>query len=406
MSKAKSYVVISDTQTPFEDKKAMKAVVNFIGEYQPDEVVHIGDVVDFPQPSRWNKGTREEFEGSVFADAEYTIKNLIQPLREVYSGDIGFLEGNHDLRPRSYLDKYAPALSTSGAFNFETLLEFDNYEIRKLPSFYKFAPNWVMTHGHLGGISLSRIAGNTALNAAKKLGVSVIMGHCFDQETEILTPEGWVRHESLTTDSVVLTKNKETGALEWNKVNEVFRYTHFTELVHIKAQGLDLALTGGHGMLYHAPRDAFGAVQWKEATAEELYGEEIAVPTLDTSAPYVCVSKANWSRQPYSGVVWCVSVDNGTLVVRRNGKTAITQNTHRLGLGSHSVGYGGTVSQTLTGMEVGNLMDMKQAGYLKGAAGNWQQGFGLVHVDGKHVQATPIQISGKKFVVDGVTYNV
>lgn len=254
---SKSYVVISDTQCPYEDKKAMSAVIRFIGEYQPDEVVHIGDVVDYPQPSRWTKGTRQEFEGSVFKDSEYTIKNLIQPLREVFGGDIGFLEGNHDLRARSYLSKYAPALSETSAFNMETLLEFENYEIRKLPDFYKFADNWLFTHGHLGGISLSRIAGNTALNAAKKLGASVIMGH-----------------------------------------------------------------------------------------------------------------------------------------------------THRLGIGSHSVGYGGTISQTLTGMEVGNLMDMRQAGYLKGAAGNWQQGFGLVHVDGKHVQATPIRISGRKFVVDGVTYNV
>lgn len=254
---SKSYVVISDTQTPYEDKKAMAAVVNFIGKYHPDEVVHIGDVVDFPQPSRWNKDTRGEFEGSVFKDAEYTIRNLIAPLREVYGGDIGFLEGNHDLRPREYLAKYAPALSESHAFDMDTLLEYDNYEIRKLPHFYNFAPGWLMTHGHLGGIRLTQNAGSTALNAAKKLGHSIIMGH-----------------------------------------------------------------------------------------------------------------------------------------------------THRLGVGSYSTGYGGTVSQTLTGMEVGNLMDMKAAGYLKGAAGNWQQGFGLVHVDGKHVQATPIRISGRKFVVDGVTYNV
>lgn len=254
---SKSYVVISDTQCPFEDKKAMAAVIRFIGDYQPDEVVHIGDVVDFPQPSRWTKGTRDEFEGSIFKDSEYTVKNLVQPLREVYDGDIGFLEGNHDLRARTYLDKYAPALSGTKAFHMETLLEYEEHEIRKLPDFYKFAPGWVFTHGHLGGISLSRIAGNTALNAAKKLGVSVVMGH-----------------------------------------------------------------------------------------------------------------------------------------------------THRLGTGAHSTGYGGVINSTLTGMEVGNLMNMKDAGYLKGAAGNWQQGFGVVHVDGNHVQATPVRISGRKFSVDGVSYAV
>lgn len=252
----KSYVVISDTQVPYEDKKAMAAVIKFIGEYQPDEVIHIGDVVDYPQPSRWTKGTKGEFEGSVFKDSEYAIRNLIQPLRAVYDGDIGFLEGNHDLRPREYLSKYAPALGQSHAFDMDVLLEYDNYEIRKLPAFYNFAPGWVATHGHLGGIRLAQVAGNTALNAAKKLGVSVVMGH-----------------------------------------------------------------------------------------------------------------------------------------------------THRLGIGSYTLGYGGN-GVTVTGLEVGNLMDMKQAQYLKGGTANWQQGFGIIQVDGKHVQATPVRISGKKFIVDGQTYTV
>lgn len=40
--------------------------------------------------------------------------------------------------------------------------------------------------------------------------------------------------------------------------------------------------------------------------------------------------KRNVSIVPYSGKVSCVSVDNGTLVVRSKGKTIVTQNTHRL----------------------------------------------------------------------------
>lgn len=254
---SKSIAVISDTQHPFEDKRALAAVIQFIKDYQPDEVVHIGDVVDYPQPSRWTKGTAGEFEGSVFRDSEYTIRNLIEPLRAVYEGPVGFLEGNHDLRPRVYLSRYAPALAESGAFNFENLLRFKEYDIRKLPDFYRFAPGWVFTHGHVGGLSMSKIAGNTALNGAQKLGVSVIMGH-----------------------------------------------------------------------------------------------------------------------------------------------------THRLGIGSRSVGYDGKVTQTLTGMEVGNLMNMRKAAYLKGAAGNWQQGFGLIHTTGKHVNAQPIAINAGRFTAEGVTYTV
>lgn len=35
-----------------------------------------------------------------------------------------------------------------------------------------------------------------------------------------------------------------------------------------------------------------------------------------------------YNKVPYSGTVWCVNVNNGTLVVRRNGCVMVTQNTH------------------------------------------------------------------------------
>ena len=178
---SKRIVVISDTQMPYDDRKALKALIGFIGDYQPDEVIHIGDLADFPQPSRWSKGTAQEFEGSVFEDVEQIKRRFLEPLRAAYSGPVGVHEGNHDLRPREYLAKYSPALAASGAFNIETLLDFDGFGIELLPEFNKIAPGWITTHGHRGQISLSRIAGNTALNAARKFNCSVVMGHTHKQ---------------------------------------------------------------------------------------------------------------------------------------------------------------------------------------------------------------------------------
>ncbi len=254
----KRIVIVSDSQLPYEDRRALKALIAFIGEYSPDEVVHIGDLMDYPQPSRWTKGTSGEFEGSVFADSTYARERFCEPLRDVYSGPVGIIEGNHDLRPRDYLKKYAPALAESGAFNLDKLLDFESYGFTMLPPFYRFAPGWVMTHGHLGGISMSAEAGRTALNAAtNRFGASVIMGH-----------------------------------------------------------------------------------------------------------------------------------------------------THRLGLIPQSFGFDNHVNVTRWGFEVGHLMDMNKAHYLKGAAGNWQQGFGIVQIEGGHVSAQPISIHAGKFIVDGVTYTL
>lgn len=254
---SKTYVVISDVQAPFEDRKALKAVLNFVGDYQPDEVVQIGDLADFPQPSRWNKDTAGEFEGSIYRDADHVTTKFSEPLRAVYDGPVKIFEGNHDERPRVYLSKYAPALVGTNAVDFENLLHFDDFGFEKAPEFYEFAPNWIMTHGHRGGIRLTQNAGMTAFGAAKNRFLkSVIMGH-----------------------------------------------------------------------------------------------------------------------------------------------------THRLGKMSQTYGVGG-FEETLTGVEVGHLMNPKLAGYLKGATPNWQQGFAVVKVDGKRVSATPIPLVGGQFEVDGVSYRV
>lgn len=253
----RSIVIIPDVQAPYEDRKALRSVIRFVGEFQPDEVIQIGDLADFPQPSRWSKDTRAEFEGSIFDDSDHIKRDFFEPLRKVYGGPIGVHEGNHDERPRVYLSKYSPALAASRAFDFDQLLDFNGFGVSVLPEFYDLAPGWVTTHGHRGGIRLSNIAGNTALNAAKKVGKSLIMGH-----------------------------------------------------------------------------------------------------------------------------------------------------THRAGKGHHSEGYGGVVTRQLTGVEVGNLMDMRRAQYLKGGTANWQQAFAVVRVDGKTVQADIIEIRGGKFIVDGTSYDV
>lgn len=57
-------------------------------------------------------------------------------------------------------------------------------------------------------------------------------------------------------------------------------------------------------------------------------------------------------------------------------------------------------------MEVGNLMNMKLATYLKGGTANWQQGFGLLTIESGHVKPEIITIHNGRFSVDGETWEV
>jgi predicted phosphodiesterase len=250
-------VVVSDTQIPFDDRKALKAVVQFIGDTQPDEVLHIGDLMDYPSPSRWTKGTAEEFAQRIKPDSEQAKKRFLEPLRARYDGPVGVHEGNHDSRPYEYLGRYAPALlEFADQFKFENLLDFDGFGVVVRPEFYNLAPGWISTHGHRGGVRLSQKAGDTAYNAMMRFNSSVIIGH-----------------------------------------------------------------------------------------------------------------------------------------------------THRQGIKPHTLGFGGD-AKVLWSMEVGNLMNMDLAVYLKGATANWQTGFGLLTVEGKHVKPELVPIVGGRFSVDGHVWKV
>lgn len=171
----KRIVVISDTQIPFHDVRATANVIDFVHAWQPDEVVQIGDLMDYPQPSRWSRDTRAEYEGSIFEDSE-TGKRFLGYLRKGYDKPVKVIEGNHDLRPRDYLDRHANALTGTREFDLDKLLDFDSFGVEFIRGFYDFHPEWTMTHGHLG-FTLSQIGGRTALLAAEAIGVSVIMGH-------------------------------------------------------------------------------------------------------------------------------------------------------------------------------------------------------------------------------------
>lgn len=172
----KRIVVISDTQIPYHDERAVNNVISFIHAWKPDEVVHIGDLMDYPQPSSWNKDTRLEFEGSIHEDSKLG-KAFVKEIRDGHEGPFKLLRSNHDDRPRIYQSKYAPALTGDDAYNIETLLDLDNFGVEVVGPDYEFADKWIMTHGHLTGASLSQLGGRSALLAAEGAQVNVIMGH-------------------------------------------------------------------------------------------------------------------------------------------------------------------------------------------------------------------------------------
>ncbi|MDG9711133.1 hypothetical protein [Streptomyces sp. DH10] len=94
-------------------------------------------------------------------------------------------------------------------------------------------------------------------------------------------------------------------------------------------------------------------------------------------------------------------------LARRWGYSVVCGHTHKLGLQHDHDVVNGRITRHRYGFEVGNLMNMKEAGYLKAGSANWNQGFGLLLVDGRRVTPVPVVIHPNgTFTVDGTTYGV
>lgn len=89
---------------------------------------------------------------------------------------------------------------------------------------------------------------------------------------------------------------------------------------------------------------------------------------------------------------------------RRHGKSVICGHTHRAGRSAFTESSGGSLGRVLHGVEVGNLMDFKQANYTKGTA-NWQSAFATMETDGKRVNVQIVYIEKDgTFLVSGRRY--
>lgn len=89
-------------------------------------------------------------------------------------------------------------------------------------------------------------------------------------------------------------------------------------------------------------------------------------------------------------------------LAKKTGMSVVCGHTHRAGLLHYTESYAGVTNRTIWGLEVGNLMDQKKAGYLKAGIANWQQAFGILYTDGKKVTPTLVPIhSDGSFIVEG-----
>jgi hypothetical protein len=164
-------VLIPDCHHPFQDSRALRAVIRYIELTQPHEVCILGDYLDCLAPARWSKGLAAEFAAGLDREAN-AGRETLTALRAVYGGGVTFLEGNHEARIRKYVTSVAPALAGIVRMVPE-LLDFKGFDVQPQGQPYRIAPDTVAIHGDL----LSKDAGKSAWKEMMRHGRNVVQGH-------------------------------------------------------------------------------------------------------------------------------------------------------------------------------------------------------------------------------------
>lgn len=174
--KNKRVVVLSDLQIPYHNSSVVSTVNEFIKYYKPDELWCVGDELDAPEPSRWNKGMAGEYAGTLQQGIDETQEIIANFKKSLGKNKPFYIQrSNHTDRIDTYIRKYAPAFNSLRSLEIEELLGYNSLGVTYLHKMHELLPGWVMAHGDEG--KLSQTPGSTALALAKRLGKSVVCGH-------------------------------------------------------------------------------------------------------------------------------------------------------------------------------------------------------------------------------------
>jgi len=122
---------------------------------------------------------------------------------------------------------------------------------------------------------------------------------CHDEDTEVMTARGWVRHAELNDYDTVMCFNPNTGRMEWHVPDHVHVYNHNGKMHHWSGAAMDMLVTPNHRMVMQradhkasvmAEAGPIGRPReygegWNFRTSEELAGNRYFIPTSGATAP-------------------------------------------------------------------------------------------------------------------------
>jgi glycosyltransferase involved in cell wall biosynthesis len=128
-----------------------------------------------------------------------------------------------------------------------------------ISAYYGVEPGGVLNYNGVPVLSSKEgpFGVHSAAKFAKQYGVDVGLlftdwwAFCFQEDTEILTSEGWKTYSKIKDDEIIATFNEKTNQIEYQKIIEKRRFENYlNELYQFKSKQLDLILTEDHNIIF------------------------------------------------------------------------------------------------------------------------------------------------------------
>ncbi len=184
-TKIKKVFVAGDYHVPFEDKKTLAAVEEYMKDSQPDEIIYLGDFMDLNCISSHNIGNLRAVESTRIIK-DFDAANIILDRHQKLcpKAKFTFLEGNHCYRLNRYVDAN-PQLE--GILEVPKLLRLKERNIKFIPSWSKGEVYRIGKASFIHGLYTSP---GHAKQHAEAYGENIFYGHLHDLQSFSKTRNG------------------------------------------------------------------------------------------------------------------------------------------------------------------------------------------------------------------------
>lgn len=252
-------IIANDVHGSVMDMDAVNAFLIDLKKWNPDEIILNGDIIE----CGGFLATHHTL--GFVSQTEYTFQDDIAKgnwfLDEVQKAApkavIHFIAGNHEDRVERWIVDQTLRNTRESEFlrkllGPEVLLKLKergiNYYTRGAHHVKGLPPGWIK----LGKVFFTHELGggkNAASAAVSRTAGNVVFAHCFSEDTEVMTPDGWTFLTDLKEGDAVGTMSLTDASFEWQNNTGVYTYDHYKELVHMKNSNVDIMVTDEHAMV-------------------------------------------------------------------------------------------------------------------------------------------------------------